>query len=84
MWHNLEFAEHIGVSDNQLPFGVLESVFFSLFRAMAGLLAGASGGGILKASVRKGPLFWGFLKMVNKCNPSHAKRSFLTSKRVGK
>ena len=34
----LKFAEHIGVSDNQLPFGVLESVFFSVFQAMAGLL----------------------------------------------
>ena len=33
------FAEHIGLSDNQLLFGVLESVFYSLFRTMAGLLA---------------------------------------------
>ena len=34
-----KIAEHIGVSDNQPPFGVLESLFSSLFCAMAGLLA---------------------------------------------
>ena len=31
----IQFAEHIGVSNNQLLFGVLESIFNSLFRAMA-------------------------------------------------
>ena len=52
-----QFAEHIGVSDNQLLLGVLESVFFFLFRAMAGLLAGDSGGGILQVTSPTGPLF---------------------------
>ena len=35
--HYQEFAKHIGVPNNQHLFGVLESIFFSLFRAMAGL-----------------------------------------------
>ena len=67
------FAEHIGVSDNQLPLGVLESIFFSLFRALGGLLAGASGGGILQVTSRISPLFFGFLEMVK--NATSLKRN---------
>ena len=64
-----KFAEHIGVSDNQLPLGVLESIFFSLFRALGGLLAGASGGGILPPTCGTRPSFFGFLKMVKNATP---------------
>ena len=45
------------MSDNQPPLGVLESILFSLFRAMASLLAGAFGGGILQSTSSTSPLF---------------------------
>ena len=47
-----QFAEHIGVSDNQLLFGVLESLFLLSFSRYGGAAGGASGPRILRV---KGP-----------------------------
>ena len=73
--YSSKFAEHIGVSNNQLLFGVLECIFFS-FSRYGGWLAGASGGGILQVTLWTGPLFW-LPRKGQKCNPSQAKRSDL-------
>ena len=68
-----KFAKHIGVSDNQPSLGVLESVFFFLFRPMASPLAGRFGGGILQVLKGTSPLFFGFLKMIK--NATSLKRN---------
>ena len=66
---NMQFPEHIGVSDNQLLFGVLESVFYSLFRVMAPRWQGVLGAESFRSLCVEAPCFFGFLKMVKNGTP---------------
>ncbi len=53
-----KFAEHTGVSDNQLLFGVLESALFLSFSRYGGAARGALGPGILIVKALAATSFW--------------------------